>query len=145
MNNEDLTKSLEKKTHKIIILNEELRLKKKNMNIFYYIFFISTAIIIIFNEYYLNYIISYISFVSSPVFYQLGLIQTIPLISFIISLAYIYLKQKEINKLFNKFEKLRIDIITQMDQKFCKHEESCNCKDEYIIKLEDLGIDVVFR
>lgn len=145
MNKEHLTESMKKKTDKIIETNELLKTAKKSMK-FYYSFVIASVLYFLFIDKELwNNMASFFD-VSNPTYYQFGLIDILLFLFLIIILIILYFKSVRINKLQKEFDKLRVDIINQMEQKFCLHSESCYCEDRYITEMDnEYNIDVVFK
>jgi len=63
-------------------------------------------------------------------------------------IATVYFYTKEVSKkrqLIDNYKNLRINIIESIEDEFCKHEQSCNCKEEYYEFMDSKNIDLVFK
>lgn len=145
MNKENLTESMKRKTDKLIKKNEQLIYTKKPMIIYYGIACTSVLYFFFIDKDLWNNMVSFFD-VSNSIYYQFGIIDKLFLVILIITFVKLYFQSLKISKLQKEYNKLRIDIITQMEQKLCLHSEDCNCKDRYIIEMDDeYKIDVVFK
>lgn len=150
---ESLTVTLNKKTDRIIIY-------KKRINLITWIFLISLLIFIFTIKFVSTYSDRYFNYLSSYGFIKnfnsiIGInylrikyykFEITRYIFFNISLIGLILSLLLIGKYHNKYDTLRKEIINSIDSDFCKHHESCSCKDDYILAMKrEHNIDLIFK
>jgi len=68
------------------------------------------------------------------------------LLGCIVSCFLLYSKSIQYKESNQKFNSLRIDLLESSVENFCKCNNTCDCKDEYIkYMLNDEGIDLIFK
>ncbi|ADL12903.1 hypothetical protein [Acetohalobium arabaticum] len=63
----------------------------------------------------------------------------------IITTSATYLRIKSINKIKDKFQTLREDIISELDTDLCLCNAQCTCKDDFIKYMEEKDINLIFK
>lgn len=68
------------------------------------------------------------------------------LLGCIVSCFLLYSKSIQYKESNQKFNSLRIDLLESSAENFCKCNNTCDCKDEYIkYMLSEEGIDLIFK
>lgn len=140
-----LTLTMQRKTKRIIKIKDELDKVKNFSSVCYSIFSICLLYIIFNSTYYFNYAISTFNNFYSPASATLATIPKIIFVNFIILVSLIWYTTSKTSRLKSQFNYLRLDIIDSLDNTFCEHSHSCNCKDRYINDMDAFNIDVIFK
>lgn len=140
---DNLSLAMGRKTKRIINYKKEIDELNSSL-IIYYCSSIFFALLIFFLKDYYHYL--FLLMVKNNIqISSMFLICSIILFGLFISIYQIYSISKNVSNIEKKLEFLRLDIIDSIDNEFCIHEQGCSCKDEYILKMDKKGIDVVFK
>jgi hypothetical protein len=139
-----LTYATQKKTHKIVYLNDELKRVSRRKTSLYMFATVSVLYVLVNFNIYLNSYIPTFGLISyKPE--SINFLHKLILLAMLISLGYIFYIGSLIARLKSKYDALRLDIMSSIGNGFCTHDYPCDCKDEYIKHMERLGIDMIFK
>jgi len=144
----NLTLTMQRKSNKLIDLNNKIQKEKESLiNICKFALIPVFYIVLNINSY-INYVISvfnnlfpYFSTYTST----LNILSKLMFIILVVFILLIFSKMGKIQDLKHRFNVLRLDIITSIDNEFCNHPQSCSCKDDYIRDMDTFSIDVIFK
>ena len=138
---ENFTYPTKKKTLRIIELKNDKDVYK----------IINSNIIISF----ITLIITYLSIIVAIICFEIS-IKTllISITIFMVLLGYTYklyiFRETKKKKIDDDYEQLRMDLITLLnypvDHELCKHNQLCNCKEQYLIRMnEEYHINLIYK
>ncbi|MDR5660000.1 hypothetical protein RH915_10915 [Serpentinicella sp. ANB-PHB4] len=144
-----LTVTVSAKGKKLIKLDNDIKEKRNFLNITYFWTLVIFIYILFHIDDYIDYLVSafYNMFtITTPSMPNLSLFNRFMAFLLFFFVLAIYWHLNTLKKLEKKFNDLRINVIDSINSGFCYHNNSCTCKDDYILFMrKEKGIDLIFK
>lgn len=137
-----LSYSMQKKTKKIIDINENLKSDRKTLLMPGGVFSITSAYFLFNFQRYTSYVFP--AFSESVPTHAVRTFDLFSLFSCVITGIIFFWKLRTLKSTRESYDKLRKDIIEAINSDFCNCRMDCDCRDSYIKYMEGCGIDLVF-